>query len=150
LTSNVGSQELTKLFDQTEGIPTLEAAREVLRGPLLDVFPAALLGRMVVTPYYPLTDDILRTLISMRLDKIVARAKQVYDVDTKYDRAVVDLILSRCHERESGGRVVDSILTNTVLPKISETFLTAKLDGTRLAHLKLMVEKGEILYEFQP
>jgi len=150
LTSNVGSQELTKLFDQTEGVPTLEAAREVLRGPLLDVFPAALLGRMVVTPYYPLTDDILRTLISMRLDKIVARAKQVYDVDTKYDRAVVDLILSRCHERESGGRVVDSILTNTVLPKISETFLTAKLDGTRLAHLKLMVEKGEILYEFQP
>jgi len=128
LTSNVGSQELTDLADKT---------------------PAALLGRMVVTPYYPLTDEILRKLISMRLDKIVARAKRVYDVETEYDSDVVDLILSRCHERESGGRVVDSILTNTVLPKISETFLTAKLDGTRLAQLKMMVEKGEILYEFQ-
>ena len=137
------------LADQTDGTPDIETARQVLRDPLLKVFPAALLGRMIITPYYPLGDDVLRTLIRIRLDKVVERARSVYGVDTQYGDDVVDLILSRCQERESGGRVVDAILTNTVLPKISETFLKAKMDGSEIARLKIVADAADIRYVFE-
>ena len=59
------------------------------------------------------------------------------------------MILERCQERESGGRVIDAILTNTVLPKLSETFLKAKLDGTKIADVSLLVESNDFVYKFK-
>jgi len=149
LTSNVGSEELMDLADATEGVPDVETAQQTLRPALLNVFPAALLGRMIITPYYPLSDTVLRTLITMRLKKIVDRAHSVYGATLSYGEDVVDLILERCQERESGGRVIDAILTNTVLPKLSETFLKAKLDGTKIADVSLLVESNDFVYKFK-
>jgi len=149
LTSNVGSEELMDLADATEGVPDVETAQQTLRPALLNVFPAALLGRMIITPYYPLSDTVLRTLITMRLKKIVDRAHSVYGAKLSYGEDVVDLILERCQERESGGRVIDAILTNTVLPKLSETFLKAKLDGTKIADVSLLVESNDFVYKFK-
>jgi len=146
LTSNVGSEELMDLADATEGVPDVETAQQPA---LLNVFPAALLGRMIITPYYPLSDTVLRTLITMRLKKIVDRAHSVYGATLSYGEDVVDLILERCQERESGGRVIDAILTNTVLPKLSETFLKAKLDGTKIADVSLLVESNDFVYKFK-
>jgi len=149
LTSNVGSEELMDLADATKGVPDVETAQQTLRPALLNVFPAALLGRMIITPYYPLSDTVLRTLITMRLKKIVDRAHSVYGTTLSYGEDVVDLILERCQERESGGRVIDAILTNTVLPKLSETFLKAKLDGTKIADVSLLVESNDFVYKFK-
>jgi len=149
LTSNVGSEELMQLADGTKGVPDEDNARLVLRDSLLSVFPAALLGRMIITPYYPLTDEVLRILIKMRLDKVVGRAESVYDVKMTYSKGVVDLILDRCQERESGGRVVDAILTNTVLPKLSESFLSNRLDGTEIATVSLLVKNDDFVYKFK-
>ena len=149
LTSNVGSEELMDLADATEGVPDVETAQQTLRPALLNVFPAALLGRMIITPYYPLSDTVLRTLITMRLKKIVDRAHSVYGTTLSYGEDVVDLILERCQERESGGRVIDAILTNTVLPKLPETFLKAKLDGTKIADVSLLVESNDFVYKFK-
>lgn len=149
LTSNVGSEELMELADATSGVPDVETAQQALRPALLNVFPAALLGRMIITPYYPLTEEVLRTLITMRLKKITDRAKAVYDSKLTYGNDVVDLILDRCQERESGGRVIDAILTNTVLPKLSESFLKAKLDGIKIAYVSLLVESNDFVYKFK-
>jgi len=149
LTSNVGSEELMDLADATDGVPDVETAQQTLRPALLNVFPAALLGRMIITPYYPLTEQVLRTLITMRLKKIIDRADNVYGSKLSYSDAVVDLILDRCQERESGGRVIDAILTNTVLPKLSESFLKAKLDGTKIADVSLLVESNDFVYRFK-
>lgn len=149
LTSNVGSDELMRLVESSEGVPDEDAAKEVLRDPLLSVFPAALLGRMIIIPYYPLTDEVLTILIKMRLDKVVRRAKSVYDATMTYSDDVVSTILSRCQERESGGRVVDAILTNTVLPELSEAFLTSRLDGANIASISLLTKNEDFVYEFQ-
>ncbi len=149
LTSNVGSEELMKLADATEGVPDPDEARQVLRDSLLSVFPAALLGRMIITPYYPLSDEVLKILIKMRLDKVVKRAEATYGVKMTYSKPVVELILARCNERESGGRVVDAILTNTVLPKLSEKFLSSRLDGMEIAKVSLLVKNDDFVYKFE-
>lgn len=149
LTSNVGSEELMRIADSNDALPELETVQKALRPALLQTFPAALLGRMIITPYYPLSDDVLRKLITMRLDKVVARVESAYDASLTYDDNVVATILDRCQERESGGRVIDAILTNTVLPKLSSTFLGSKLDGKRIADVILSVEGGDFTYTFK-
>lgn len=148
LTSNVGSEELMEIAD-SETLPDLETVQKSLRPALLRTFPAALLGRMIITPYYPLTDEVLRTLIKMRLGKIADRARQTYNSELVYGDDVINLILGRCEERESGGRVIDAILTNTVLPKLSSAFLGAKLEGNSIKKAVLSVENGDIAYGFK-
>ena len=147
LTSNVGSEELMEIADRDE-LPPVEDVQKELRPALLETFPAALLGRMVITPYYPLSDEVLRRLIRMRLDKVVSRVEATYGAELSYGEEAVDLILSRCEERESGGRVVDAILTNTVLPELASTFLGAKLDGRKLSGVELKVREADFAYEF--
>ncbi len=147
LTSNVGSEELMQIADQ-DVLPELEDVQKSLRPALLQTFPAALLGRMIITPYYPLTDEVLRTLIKMRFGKIAARAQDNYGAEMVYGDDIINLILERCEERESGGRVIDAILTNTVLPKLSSAFLGAKLEGKRIDKVSLSVENEDIVYSF--
>ena len=148
LTSNVGSEALMQIADQ-DVLPDLEDVQKSLRPALLKAFPAALLGRMIITPYYPLTDDVLRTLIKMRLGKIADRARDSYGAEMVYGDEIINLILDRCEERESGGRVIDAILTNTVLPKLSSTFLGAKLEEKNIDKVFLSVEDKNIVYSFE-
>jgi len=61
---------------------------------------------------------------------------------------VIDLIVERCAEVESGGRMIDSILSNTVLPRISRELLTAALDARAVSAVELAVEDGEFVYRF--
>lgn len=61
---------------------------------------------------------------------------------------VAKLIQSRCNELESGARVVDAILTNSVLPRISQEFLTRIMEGKPLVRVQVSVEGGEFGYQF--
>ena len=144
----MGSDALMQIADQ-DVLPDLEDVQKSLRPALLKTFPAALLGRMIITPYYPLTDDVLRTLIKMRLGKIADRARDSYGAEMVYGDEIINLILDRCEERESGGRVIDAILTNTVLPKLSSTFLGAKLEEKNIDKVFLSVEDKNIVYSFE-
>jgi len=90
-----------------------------------------LLGRLVVIPYYPLNDAMLGSIVRLQLDRIVARTRRNHSVDLNYDDAVVSLIASRCTEPESGGRMIDAILTNTLLPQVGRELLNRFRDGTR-------------------
>jgi type VI secretion system protein VasG len=89
------------------------------------LFPAALLGRLTVIPYYPLSDEILKSIIRLQLGRIKQRLETNYEAAFTYDDAVVDLIAGRCTELESGGRMIDAILTQTLLPEISREFIRA-------------------------
>jgi type VI secretion system protein VasG len=112
------------------------------------VFPPALLGRLVVVPYYPLADEILGNIVRLQLDRIVRRIGEQHAVPLTYDDAVVALIVSRCTEVESGGRMIDAILTNTVLPRISEEYLTRAVAGRPLGPIQIGVKDGEFSLEF--
>ncbi|HZN23832.1 MAG TPA: type VI secretion system ATPase TssH [Burkholderiales bacterium] len=149
LTTNVGTELITSLCKDPELMPDAEAISKALREPLLKVFPPALLGRLVVIPYYPLNDEMLGAIVRLQLGRIERRIRDNHRVPFSYDPEVVKLIASRCTELESGGRMVDAILTNTVLPEISGEFLTRMIEGKRVARVHVSVADGDFKYAFE-
>jgi type VI secretion system protein VasG len=148
LTSNVGSDLIMNMCKDPELMPEPEGIAQALREPLLKVFPAALLGRLVVIPYYPLSDSMVADIAKLQLGRIEKRIKQNYDIPFSYDDDVIKLIVDRCNELESGGRMIDAILTNTMLPAISQEFLTKMMEGEKIEGVRVDVIDGEFSYGF--
>jgi type VI secretion system protein VasG len=148
LTTNVGSDLIMNLCKDPELKPEPDGIAKALRQPLLKTFPAALLGRLVVVPYYPLSDEMLKSIIRLQLSRIENRLAETHDVPFTCDDAVIELIATRCTELESGGRMVDAILTQTLLPEISRQFLSRMLDGNPATRVHVGVKEGEFVYEF--
>ena len=136
------------MCNDPELMPEPEEVAKALREPLLKVFPPALLGRLLVIPYYPLSDAMMGDIIRLQLGRIAARIGAEHKVPFTYDDAVVSLIASRCNEPESGGRMIDAILTNTMLPAISGAFLRRLLEGGRMARVRVGVADGDLVYNF--
>jgi type VI secretion system protein VasG len=149
LTTNAGTDLIMKLCSDPELMPEPEGIAKALREPLLKVFPPALLGRLVVIPYYPLSDEMIGTIARLQLNRIEKRILENHKVPFTYDDAVVQLISSRCTELESGGRMIDAILTNTVLPRISEELLTRMMEGAPIERVHVTVDNEEFGYEFE-
>ena len=148
LTTNVGSDLIMNMCKDPEMMPSPEGVAKALRQPLLKVFPAALLGRLVVIPYYPLSDPMLRSIIRLQLSRIQKRIGENRDITFSYDDAVVDLIASRCTELESGGRMVDAILTQTLLPEISRELLTRLMEGVPAQKVQVTIKDGNFAYDY--
>jgi type VI secretion system protein VasG len=148
LTSNVGTDLIMSMTRDPELMPEPEGIAKALREPLLKVFPAALLGRLVVIPYYPLSDTMLANIVRLQLGRIAKRVNEHHRIPFTYDDEAVKLIVSRCTEVESGGRMIDAILTNTVLPAISREFLTRTMGGVALNGVRLSVANGDFDYQF--
>ena len=149
LTSNVGTDLIMGLCRDPELMPEPDEIAKALRPPLQKVFPPALLGRLIAIPYLPLSDEVLRGIIHMQLGRIAARTTAARGIPFTYDEAVVNLISSRCTEPESGGRMVDAILTNTMLPDISEAFLSRMLAGTPAALVHVGADEAGFTYRFE-
>ena len=148
LTTNVGTDLITNLCKDPELMPEPEGIAKALREPLMQTFPPALLGRLVVIPYYPLNDEMIGEITRLQLGRIEKRIQQNHQVPFSYDDSVIELIASRCEELESGGRMIDSILTNTLLPHISENILNNMLEGKTIERIHVGVEDGEFNYLF--
>lgn len=148
LTTNVGTPLISRLCRDPQAVPAPDAMAKALREPLLQVFPPALLGRLVVIPYYPLSDVMLGSIIRLQLGRIEQRIAAAHKVPFTYSEAVVQLIASRCTELESGGRMIDAILTHSMLPAISTEFLNRLLLGTPATQVQVRVENGEFAYVF--
>jgi type VI secretion system protein VasG len=148
LTTNAGTDLITNLCKDPELLPDADSIAKALREPLLKVFPPALLGRLVVIPYYPLNDEMIGSIVRLQLGRIAKRIRENHKIPFTYDAAVVKLISSRCTEVASGGRMIDSILTNTVLPKISEEFLRRMMEGKVVDRVHVKVDNGDFAYAF--
>jgi type VI secretion system protein VasG len=148
LTSNVGTDLIMSLCRDPELIPEQEEIAKALREPLLKVFPPALLGRLIIIPYLPLSDAVMGDIIRLQLGRIATRIGEHHKVAFTYDESVVTLIASRCTEPESGGRMIDAILTNTMLPAISAAFLTRLVDGEPVTRVHIGANEGEFSYAF--
>jgi len=148
LTSNAGSERIVDLCRDPSAMPDPDRIAKALREPLLRIFPAALLGRLVVVPYYPLNDRMLASIVRLQLDRIAGRVQANLGAPFTYDEAVVELVVGRCNEAESGGRVVDAILTNTVLPRVSLEYLTRMSRGEPVRRVTLGVTRGDFTYRF--
>jgi len=148
LTSNVGTDLIMSMCKDPDLMPDAEGMSKAMREPLLKVFPQALLGRMVAIPYYPLTDEVIAVITRLQLGRIEKRIAENHRIPFTYDDEVVKLIVSRCTELESGGRMIDSILTNTLLPKISAELLTRLMEGNPIEKVQVGVEENSFKYEF--
>lgn len=149
LTSNVGSDVImgrTKNGTVRTGIDDLDAA---LRAPLLKVFPAAFLGRVVTIPYYPLSDSMIEAIARHQFGKIAKRLKATNDAELVIGDGVMDLVKARCTEIESGGRMIDAILTNTLLPELSRGVLNRALEGAKMTKVTVGASKEGFTYSFE-
>ncbi|MEL6682913.1 MAG: AAA family ATPase, partial [Pseudomonadota bacterium] len=149
LTSNVGSDEIMAMTEDGKVKPDLDELTAALRAPLLNVFPAALLGRLVTIPYYPLSDQMIEVIAGHKLRSIAGRLAKQYEADLVIGDGVHDLIKARCTEIESGGRMIDAILTNTLLPELSRALLNRTLDGTTLTKVEVTGDSDGFAYHFE-
>ncbi|WP_027143715.1 type VI secretion system ATPase TssH [Mesorhizobium sp. WSM3626] len=149
LTSNVGSEVI---MDRTRngtlrvGLDDLDTG---LRGPLLKVFPAAFLGRVVTIPYYPLSDEMIEAIATHQFAKIARRLKATNEAELVIGEGVLDMIKARCTEIESGGRMIDAILTNTLLPELSRGVLNRALEGKKMTKVIVGASAKGFTYSFE-
>ncbi|HPE03445.1 MAG TPA: type VI secretion system ATPase TssH [Thauera sp.] len=148
ITTNVGTDLIMGLCKDPELLPDPEGIARALREPLLKVFPPALLGRLVVIPYYPLTDAIIGLIARLQLKRIGRRIHDNHKIEFSFDEEVVKLIIGRCTEVESGARMIDALLTNTLLPRISQEFLTRMVEGRAVDRVQVGVAEGDFRLSF--
>ena len=144
MTSNAGTDLIMKLCADPETAPEPEGLAEALHPELLNTFKPAFLGRVTMVPYFPLSDDVMRKIVRLQLDRIGARIRQNHDAEFAYDDELVAGISERCTEVESGARNVDHILTRTLLPELSAEFLArmAADEAIERVHVSLDGEGG--------
>ncbi len=148
LTSNAGTDLITDLASDPETAPDPEALATALRPELLKVFPPALLGRLIVLPYYPLSPEMLGGIVRLQLNRIVKRIAENHKIRFSYDQSVVDHVVARCTELASGGRMIDAILTNSMLPALSTGLLGRMADGVTVTGISVGVVGDELQYSF--
>ncbi len=149
LTSNVGSQVIMQacLNKPADELPDTDALAELLRPTLYKAFKPAFLGRMKVVPYYPISDDVLAEIITLKLGRIRDRVAINHKAAFQWDNALVESVLARCTEVDAGARAVDHILNGTLLPQIAESVLTRMAEGGSVEKIKVGVGKnGEFKY----
>ena len=149
LTTNVGTDVIMGLSRDPLYREDSDALAQKLRPELLKVFPAALLGRIVSIPYYPLSDEMLGGIVRLQLGRIGKRIRENHDAAFVYDDAVVNHIISMCNDPDTGGRMIDNIITNTLLPALSREFLKRSLAKEELKEAKVTIENGEFAYAWQ-
>jgi type VI secretion system protein VasG len=149
LTSNVGSEEIMAMTEDGKTGADLEELTASLRAPLLKVFPAALLGRVVTIPYYPLSDRMIEAIAGHKLRGIARRLEAGHGAELVVGEGVMDTIKARCTEIESGGRMIDAILTNTLLPELSRQVLNRKLEGAELTKVTVTGSDAGFAYAFE-
>jgi len=147
LTSNAGTATMAKLCADPETAPSPEGLVKALKPELDKLFKPAFLGRLVITPYYPIQDEAMKHIIVLKLGRIQRRLQETHKLSLTYDPKLVEEVARRCTEVESGARNVDNILTNTLLPDISRQLLTAFAEGTRPSAIHVGIgEDGSFVY----
>jgi type VI secretion system protein VasG len=148
MTSNAGTDAIMKLCADPDTIPAPEALTEALRPDLLKIFKPAFLGRVNLITYFPLRDEVMRKIIHLKLAKIGKRVAANYRARFDVAPEVVESILGRCHEVDSGARNVDHILTKTVLPELAAAFLGRLAEGKPIESVRIGMADATGLFRY--
>jgi type VI secretion system protein VasG len=151
LTTNAGTETLTKLCADPETMPVAEGLVKALKPELDKTFKPAFLGRMVIIPYFPIRDEALKRIIILKLEKVRRRIMETHRVELVYDESLIEEVAHRCTEVESGARNVDNILTNTLLPEVSRMLLERIVEGEKPASIRVgIAADGSFEYSTPP
>ena len=140
MTSNAGTDTLTRLASSPAGLPAPEALPEALQPELLRHFKPAFLGRATLVPYLPLAPDILARIVELNLTRIARRLREAYRADFHYGPEVVEAIAARCGEVHSGARNIEHILTRGLLPDLSALLLERLARGEPVAAARVALD----------
>ena len=143
LTSNVATDTIMKLCADPDTKPEPEGLIEAIRPELVKAFKPALLGRMTVAPYYPISDDILKLIIKLQLSRIAQRIFQNHKAQFLYDDSVIDAVAKRCTDVDSGARNVFNVINGTMLPEMSGEFLSRMAAGDPVKKVTVGVDENE-------
>ena len=146
MTSNAGTDLITKLFADPETAPDAAGLAEALRPELMKFFKPAFLGRVTLVPYFPLPDAIIRQIVGMQLERIRARVLDTYRATFEWEPELVDRIAARCTEGSSGARNVENILTRTLLPELSAEVLARLADGESISSVHAAVKPDGLFF----
>jgi type VI secretion system protein VasG len=147
LTSNACTDLLMKLTADPETTPSAEGLAKALKPEMNKIFKPAFMGRLVTVPYFPLRDEAMKTIVTLKLGKIQRRIRENHKIELTYAPEVVAEVAKRCTEVESGARNVDNILTNTMLPDISRYLLSRMADRQKPSGIHVSVASdGKFVY----
>ncbi|WP_417273640.1 type VI secretion system ATPase TssH [Celeribacter halophilus] len=148
LTSNVGTEVIMEMAEEGNTRPDVEELSAALKPFQLDVFPPALLGRIVSIPYFPLGKEALADITRLKLRAVAKRLKASHNADLDYGDDVMDYITEQCRDPDSGGRMIDNIITNTILPELSRHVLERMVSGEEFATVTVSREEDGFTYAF--
>lgn len=149
MTSNAGTDLIHKLFADPDTAPDAAGLGEALRPELLKSFKPAFLGRTSVVPYFPLSDEVIRKIVTLQLNRIRKRYVESYRTDLDWDDSVIGSIAERCREVESGARNIEHILSRSLLPKLSALVLGKLAEGHPVGRVRVGLDpNGDFSFSF--
>jgi len=148
MTTNAGTDLIKGICSDPDTTPDPDGFVEAVFPELLKTFKPAFLGRVSVVPFYPLADDVMRSIIRLKLGKVARRVKESYDATFGYSDDVVETIRDRCTEVDTGARNVDHILNRSVLPELSKEVLGRLAAGGAIDSIEISVDadSGDFRY----
>ncbi|MDH6594204.1 type VI secretion system protein VasG [Variovorax sp. TBS-050B] len=146
LTSNTGSELIASLCEDPALIPGVAALRETLQPVLRQVFPAAFLGRLSVVPYLPLAEASLDRIVSLHLERVAMRMRELHGIGLSYSPALVAHVIANGGTHETGARRLIGFIEQHLLPVLSRQWLDALQCQRTIARIEVGVdpEKSEI------
>lgn len=148
LTSNAAQDVIINQCEDPDTKPDAQGLEKMMREPLLKFFPDALLNRLVVVPYYPLSKEMLDRIIKLNLGRVEQRLKENHQIPLTYDASVLELITERCNQLERGARMIEAMITQTMLPDISREILLRALDNRPVAKVHISTENSVFKYTY--
>lgn len=137
MTSNAGTDTIEALCRGKKTLPDAEELAKAIRPALLDYFKPAFLGRVVTVPFFPLPPEILREIVVISLVRIRKRVEANYGASFNWEDSLLDRLVARCTEVESGARNIENILKRGLLADLAEQILSLRAEGGDITSVRV-------------
>lgn len=144
LTTNAGTDEMAAMCSDPELMPPAEQVEAAMHEALLKVFPPALLGRIVVIPYYPLSQEVMNKIVGLKLGKVAKRLRLGYGAELTWGPELGAHIMEQAKRADAGARIIDNIITHSILPRLSALMLQSVLEHKSYTRVTIGVKEGDI------
>jgi type VI secretion system protein VasG len=148
MTSNLATDKITNMVvearEETGKDPEVSEILETIKPTLVAHFKPALLARMTMVPYLPISQSALGMITRLKLDGMVKRLRENQRIETTYSDALVEQIAARCTEVDTGARNIDHILRSSLMPMLSSAILERMADAAppRKLHIDVAEDKS--------
>lgn len=147
MTSNLATHEIESLVHQSKDIDANIIA-EAIRPTLNQHFKPALLARMSVLPFLPLSDEAMTEIIHHKLNKVSERLQSHHKLSLRYENSLVDFVLGNCRLAETGARNIDAVINRQLLPQLSTQLLVHDKDDSHTQIEVSVDDQGTLTYAF--